>query len=441
MLLKLGIILTLLVNIIIIKLFIKDKRYSITILPLFIFIFLILLVSIFNPYGLYDVSIKVYIIMIVSYTAFIIGYTFIYQIRVKKRISKINRKESKEDIFRLKNKIFIVVIIITTIIFGYYAIKFNKLILIYGSEQARIMRFSVGTLFTSTIEATLYNFFASPIVTFYCCMLAYRIIIFKKINFKNILLAANITLYFMIGYGRFVILELFIYCFICYILFKGDNRLIERIKGKISIAIIGMIAAIGGIYVTAKRIGMVEFNLEKFIDTIDLFLKQLIVYFTGPLRALDYGLSNFASDYFYEFGNATIAGLDELIKTPFIFLGYNLNLLSIDLGEKMQQVINIGNQETYNAFYTANINFVIDFGIIGIIIIPIIVGCVFYIVSEWFWNSKNSITVILFLYLNYCIYISILKWQFQSASSWVIIILLYAIYLKRKRLQGKQIKI
>lgn len=433
---KILIILILLTCIISASIWFKNRVYKITILLYLIFQSSIIFISMFNPLGLYDVSTKTYIILMINVIMTLIG--FACAVKIVKYNNNLIYENSKgynfeKSIFLgddIKLNWFVWLTIITAIILFYYAFKFNKVALndVVGSRMAR---FSVGPLFKSLEEIYLYNWIITPLVSIYNCIIAYKLInnSFKDKTF--ILCSINVILYFMVGYGRQTILELIIYTVICYFVFKKRKKI--ALKSKI-LCLLGIcILLFGGIYITAKRLGMIGFDMKIMNESLEVFMKQIVTYFTGSIRALEYGINTFFGEYLYEFGRLTFGGLDEIIGTILNYFGINYTLAN-SIGSLTQAEIFIGEGIKHNALYTANLAYFIDFGYIGIIIFPFLIGVFTAMTTKKFLEYKDEYSLFIYLFSVYCLILTSMKCAFQSSDTWVLLIMCYLLskFSKRK---------
>src|SRR5690606_5495689 len=128
-------------------------------------------------------------------------------------------------------------------------------------------------------------------------------------------------------------------------------------------------------WLTAFRFGYIDFDFESVSYGIDELLKQFIVYFNGPFRALEYGINNQALAQPYLYGQATLAGINELLHAFLHILGIEIQNVNYLLGDHLQhQSILVGNDIFFNYAYTHLMIFYFDLGIYGVIAFSFIFG-------------------------------------------------------------------
>lgn len=388
------------------------------------FFYLILWVSILlllkvNPYNLYKIKPSVYFIFLTSIFMFLCGY-FISSI-ITKKYKSFNIVQSKSNILNSNSKKIVIIEIITMIILIIYFLEYKKLLGIYGADFSRVIRYEIGYLFSNSLEAVIYNWIFGCIISFYNIFLAYKIV---NLKFKDVtfwLTLINILLYVQIGMGRFSIFECVIYVFALFCIQKfsveGNTEKIS-IKANIKniLVLIGTIigALVAGLLLTIQRL-----SLNSLGEAIGEFVKQIVIYFTGATAAFQHGSEKFFGEFYHTYGRLTFAGIDEVIGNILEVLGFNYEKINSQIGAITQKTIVIGPTQEYNAFYTANMNFYIDFGILGVIILSLLFGALIFIVTNNYVSKKDDISLIIYLYLFYCMVLTTIKWPFQSPQAWI----------------------
>jgi oligosaccharide repeat unit polymerase len=353
---------------------------------------LLLIISTFNPYGLYTVSDKTYLLLILNITMFTFGFILSGH---KQKASNINNIDAIYRIFHsfkslLKKRIFIIILLLFTIILGYYYIRYNSVIKNYGLFDARTIRYYVGYLFGSTIEVLFYNYFIEGSSYFIIFAVAFSIVWGRINNIIFYLLILNFFFYSAVGAGRTAIIDIGLNVVFLFIIKKiispkdplSQNSFSRRFqhinKRRIYYIVLALIAFYGlAVYLTSFRTGLPEISVENFIIGNDVLARQIIVYCTGPFRALEYAITNFQGTFGFQYGRLTFAAFDELIGYFFRYLGVDYQVMNHLMGSFISGSIQIGNNQSFNALYTCIFNFYFDFGIIGVIILPFLYGLLF----------------------------------------------------------------
>ena len=337
-------------------------------------ILVLIIISLLNPLNMYAVSSYTYFLIMLCTISFIIAFN-----KISKHVIK-----SKQDFFQiekqklisldklLKSKILLVSIIIILIIVIYYLTKYNIIIKDMSKLDIRMVRFN--QLFDSSLEALFFNYIIAG--SMYILSIIFSVLLVNK-KVKNsifILLAITIALYSLIGYSRMIYLNIVIYIFIC-ILLKPNLKELINVKNIIKIILIGcavVIILFGMLYARiCKSSAPIKDNISK---TLKNQTEQIIEYSVGSFRLLDYfiknGFENFQSKYTY--GQATFAGVEEIILYPIKGIGVEIDSFNNIIGEYTQKSIKIGTKTNFNAFYTCVMNFYLDYGLIGVILFPIL---------------------------------------------------------------------
>ncbi len=340
---------------------------------------------------------------------FTIGYCFYNKENIKE--AKLNGTFIDKIISNKYIKIIGIMLLLGLI---YFKIKYlNATNNIIDSSELRMARFT--TMFSSYAESIIYNYLLVGVLDIYVILFAVLLIEKKYKNSIFVMSLASILLYISIGYGRKVLLDIIIYAIIWFLV---------RNKGKINInsksikkGIVGiLIIFIISVSATTIRLGVQLTNIQKIKeDIVEEQIKQYFVYFLGGFRSLDRYIQN--EEFDYEFGRMTLGGIDEIISLPFIALGYDYNSINSKYGEKLQENIIIGDNISFNAFYTCVMNFYTDFGIVGVILIPLLYGIILKCIIRRALITYNLFDIILMLFIISNTISAIYKWFYQSGST------------------------
>jgi oligosaccharide repeat unit polymerase len=394
------------------------------------------LVSLLNPYGLYPVSDKAYFLLLISVFCFSISFIIngiIDEVKVVKN-SSVNEIELMMVTYeRLsKNKFFLGGLIMFTLFIARYLIAYQKAIVLYGTEQARTMRFFVGEVFKSTEEVFFYNYVVE----------SFSILVLVYIAFSLVWLKFNIGLFFSLifayvyssfGAGRFFVIELGFYIGFLFVVkrfLEASQRLnltirerkkIKNQQFKVIMIItpVLLILYFFSIYLSNFRQGLFELTSENFIQGNSLFFEQIIVYCVGSFRALDYGLTHFVDDIGYTFGRLSFGGIDELFGVSFQVLGINYHYSNEIYGFKTSDMFPIGFDQYYNALFTNVFGQYLDFRYLGVIFLSLFWGIVFNKFIGFFLRTRTIYSLFIFGFLFVTAIMSPLVWKLQAPSSWI----------------------
>lgn len=420
---------------------IKD-RLSLVFLQLYLIWWGILLfISSFNPFGLYPVTFIVYGLILLSISCFSIG--FILNGYSKKGYIKQTNTFSETLLLQFfskvsKSKVYLSLLVFFSLFIYYYLLKYQKVILLYGTEDARLLRFYVGNVFSSNAEIYFYNYFVETFSIVVSIYLTFSIVLMKftKAFYLSMIF---LYLYSSFGAGRGILIELGFYILFLYLI-KGiviskknvsfnELKLIKKRKLKSLLIILPVLLGLYlfSIYLSNFRKGLSEISIENFITGNEDFFSQIIIYCVGSFRALEYGINNFSNDIGYTYGSLSFGGIDEFIFMLFNFIGFQTQPSNFVYGLKTNEVIMIGYNQSFNALYTNIFGQYLDFGILGVILLSFFWGVIFNKSIHLFYRTQSIFSLALVLFFFVTAIISSLSWKLQSVSSTLIVVCLYLI--------------
>lgn len=408
-----GYIILLIISILIVfnYLYIKDKLSKIVIIAYVSWWGLWLILSTFNLYSLYAVKPTTYALLVLNIVMFTVGFWICGKLS-KNRASHV--MEIKEEISG--NHILSKMLIGVFGILLYYWLRYLNIVREGVSLNNRLERFNVGYLFTSTAEILFFNYFIESFVYAFIIILAYMVIYGQFKNYMFVLLVGCIFLYSGIGGSRGILVDVIIAMAFILVIRSLHNKI--NVKILVALSAIVLIISFYLAWLTASRLGFKEINVESIAIGWETFLKQGIVYYTGPFRALDYGLIEYPDIIGFQFGRATFAGIDEIIIMGFRILGVELTTMNATIGKVLQETqLIIGENEYFNFAYTNVMIHYFDFGVIGVVIFPFIYG--FFVRKAIFLYQNMPVipTMIILVFLFNTMINSVFKWGLQSPAS------------------------
>lgn len=338
-----------------------------------------LFISCFQPYGMETNQPYTYFLLILGMISFYIGFaTYGRVIPFKNRFSS-NKLYGHVSMI-LSNK-FINIIYILCILFSLsYA---RKALLAAALEEGAIMTGDrIDFIFDGSATSFLfYNYIIVPLFYITLSLLCVALVKpNKKFFFFYIFSIIFLISYIILAGGRSIFIIILMYLFLTYILMNIRNNRI-RIPTKIILSgiILIAIAFVGMAFQTSYRTkGTYTIDKEDAIESISKMGESFLVYSIIPIRLFDVAINNNVPErlnYPY-LGRASIAGTDELI----------CGVLKRFTGEKYNSTIEIVKytQDTwislipgkwpFNYCYTALFYNYMDFGILGLIFIPFLMG-------------------------------------------------------------------
>ncbi|SDP52892.1 O-antigen polymerase [Clostridium gasigenes] len=395
-----------------------------------------------------EVSNKTYWILIINVVAFIIMYLLVDKKYSGNSINLLNKKKSKDKVISKSNCFdiktyqsgFIVWIIgiLMMFILIFYLRRYTVLLDQYGMSHARIIRFELGYMLKSPFELLFYNYIIQSILTVISILVPIHIINGK---FKNPIIyigIINVLLNSQVGKGRMIIFELLLYFMVAFIIYFY-NEIWKYVKKYwyIIIIIIG-IGGAGMTFLTLVRLNTDFASMESIKGNLKETFDQVILYFTGSIRAFDYSLINnyrdtIISQYGHTWGGATFAGINEVIIMFFRALGMEISTVNMAIGALTQPAIFIGENVQYNAFYSAAFNYYIDFGVVGVALFSGLFGAFSSLLIKKTIKTKDVYYNMILILNLYIILFSLLRWEYQAPSTWITILIILSVRAIHKK--------
>ena len=279
----------------------------------------------------------------------------------------------------LRSKFFCVLYIICFLVIIYLvATQWRLLLLQGGAANLKLDLFEL--IFNN--NSALYAFYRLVVFPFFflSCVF-FPVYIFNKGNrLITIYLFAFIVLFAFIGGKKGYFSTIIEYLVVVFFLIQYKSikwNITKHVKYfSIASVVIGFLF-LGGAYM-ASLSGGVEGSRDAIKQSSQANLNYFIIYNVGPFRAFEYGLNN---DYLtksggYSLGRNFIGGTIDYYGSAILQkAGIPIKRVQ-DGGMVLMQNnrINIGKDSTFNYSYTALMYFYLDFGFLGIVILPFFFG-------------------------------------------------------------------
>lgn len=420
------------------------ERYNVNIIARRISMFLIFLwilligVSSFNPYNLYPVTDRTYLLCLLFVISFTIGITFTHN-KTTIRLPDSYSNQATLNIDRIiENKVFIFISIFC-VLFLFYAFSQTKVALV--SQSVAELRNGGGQDYLwhgNSLLGLTYNLIVVPFSSLSHILLAFIILFRRKKIFLLTLCTLNILLSASINNGRGVLITVIVYMFFilycCPFFTKGKNIKSNAWTLILTIMVLLGIFAIVSFMTAQRMYGVDEFNTENISMGLEVLGKHIITYFVGPLRSLDYAFEN---DYFHELGYPTYG--QSTFGFVFGFIDLFLSKIGLDITFANEVIYHKLQHEwiwigiNTNFAYTAIFNFYIDFGIIGVLFLPALFGSIIKRICNSYLHYPNPITFLLLGYLFEILYECFFGWKFYYWPNMAYLILLWIMNYYRKR--------
>ncbi len=401
---------------------------------------ILLIISASDPFALYTVSLQTYLLISSTLFSFILGFSCVFFLSKKSNKGEVRIEQVFHSFGRLvESRLFTLFIIVASYLVYRYLLLYKSAILLNGVKEARTMRFYVGEVFKSTEEIFLYNYIIETFAQFVGLFIASSIA-FSRMSFNLLLSFIFVYLYSSFGAGRFYLIEiLFLFLFFSFY-YKSHlthyqhfskkltrlNRL-SRFFFKFSL-FVGVF--VFSVYISNFRNGVFELDLDTFVDGSADFLEQSVVYCIGSFRALDYGILRLSPNISLTWGALGFGGLEELLANFLTYLGINFDYSNEIYGLKTSDMFSIGASHDYNALFTFVFPFFLDFGYVGIFILPFLWGIVFATILGKLSCTRSIYYVFFGAYIFVVMCFTVFVWKLQTPSVWLLLIIMF---LKSRR--------
>ena len=389
--------------------------------------FISLVLSSFNLYGLYPVSIETYTIMIINVLGFVLGFVSV-KIEKNKFINSGNDLLSGDIADLLNSRLFFCLLICGIILV--YTFLRNYFTEMTYTAFDRVESVELSILGSNKIVALFYMYFASPLFYFVNLILAYSLIFYRK-KIVIVCLCSYIIIFALIGGGRVPFIVIFIA--LCLVLFLGSNYKLRKLIAPI--AVLFLLVYLIMSYITAIREGILDFDWYAFETGSDILNKHFVTYVTLPFRLFDYALNH---DYLHKLGGYYwgLSSFDSINLYMSLFLrlfSIDIDQISMETTNYLQETwIDVGRDDVANYAYTNAIYHYLDFGVIGVFIVPFLFSRLVRLVIRELYIHKSIFALALLFYLYYVMVHSVFSWHLNKAYSLPYIVLMCLVVFKNR---------
>lgn len=364
-----------------------------------------LLLCYYNPYGLYRVNNSTYFILIIHLFAFLIGFIIV-------KPGKLNYQRVNLDITKLlQNWIFIALFLSCFIFSVTFLIKQREALAYYSVSEIR------GDITELLLEGntglnSFYGLVVTPMFHFCLCLASYMIFFYRRwmIIICLVIFASSFAL--LTG-GRNQFMTFIYYVIGIYII---ANLIRSALNGKDTIFIFGKNLKIYSVFFVIICIaGMTSLtqlrkNIDDPVEAMESLGQSFVDYSTASFVALDYAFKN-ENVYFKKcyYGIATFSGSEKVFSRFFSrFTGSKSESISESTSGYIQNNrISIGPDRDWNYAYTSCIYYYWDFGLLGIIIYPFILGFAVRRIIRFLYSGVNIYSIAAFTFCTFCMYMSV----------------------------------
>lgn len=366
-----------------------------------------IILSEIRPFGFFKVHDETYLIILVGITSFIIGMCLYRGNITRKYEQNIPSLEIKINSF-IRNKWLAIFILIVSL----YEAQFIPAALAQTAlDSSVITEDRLDVMFQgNSIGLLLSIYVLRPLFHVVAVIVAYVLIKRKRIPFLS--WVAYITFFCIFGIlngGRALFIIFLIYVIFEYIILN-PIKFLQKIKFKtfLIIGLLGSCIFIGMMHMTNYRLyGTFEIEDHNREEIAQLQSDSFIKYSVLPIVLFDYSLQH---DYFnkfggYKYGRMTFSGADVFVRGIARKIGVKDYQSTEEIVLYLQDNwVQCTPTKQYNYAYTAFFYNYQDFGIFGVIILPIIFG---YLMRKIVFRYYMKPTVPLFIFINLCFYLVI----------------------------------
>ena len=322
------------------------------------FWFMIVFLSMFHFFGLFEISNKTYSIVLLGNLFFYFG-TLTSNIKLFCR----NKLHIQTLNFKYRKNLMYILLFFAILIMLKKIMLLLPIILTSGITSARTEMILNESLNLSGFLLTLQVYFAKPFIR--CVSIILMVDLFQnKINIKNIIKVLLITMLSFLSYGgRSVMIQLFIS--LCILLFYYRKKISKKNKKKImySILIIGILTSL----LTIERgVNLLENFYTYYAGSLVFFSKSLDMNYLFNSTFL-YGVNGFQGIFRPIFGILNIFGIQDFSL---------LSKANSFLMDCQNTVFYVSPNIKMNYFITCFGYMYKDFGILGLIVESFIFGAI-----------------------------------------------------------------
>lgn len=371
-------------------------------------------------YDLRDISFFSFLIMLTGVISFSIGFMSLkcsYKTDVSNGILNQLEKITGSKWF------FIILAILSIYVYSLVAIFFNQIIYYQSIAAVRTDYYAhelYGPLFDQ-MNAFLLQPFAVV------CLMVFPYQLFYKRSLKTLLLGFYLFGYYSLGGGRIDYVRILLsILFLMFVLSQKSRS--EKIKNHLVTVAFFVIVAILIIITSAGRMGEIGTDRDAASTGLETAVQHTISYSAGPIAAFDASLE---SGYYAVIGDYQYGGLtlNSAVKMANLFLSrIGLTIPSsfdkfVDIKQSSRIAIGLNNPN-WNALFTANLYFFLDFGFFGVLLFPFFFGRLFRWLIKKMYQKANVQLAIIVNYVFCVVVFSVMDFGFTNPYILLLFIIL-----------------
>lgn len=378
--------------------------------------------------GKYAISASAYLLIVLAAISFNMG--FYYKSRQTFSLEKLQLSVN----YIIYNKVFNVIIILLAVYLLSLFLTYIDALAVASAADLRTDFFDEENNLYGPLFLFLNTWLLKPISIL--LMPLFPLALIQKKYGQAVLYISYLLVYNSLGGGRFG------YTQIAWSLYLVCICLYQVVKIKLSIrnALIAFVVILGfyGLIAltTASRMANFDINRINYDEVLKETNTQLSAYVSGPIAAFSYAIdNNYVKEMGgYQYGKLTLGAFDQVADIPFRKIGVGYERAIPKLATiKQDSRIKINEDFTmWNALYTSNLFFYLDFGIVGVLVFPFIFARLFSKSLSLMQHKQNVMSLVLVNYVFVNCMHSVFDFRLYNLADLVTISVLLILIYKTK---------
>ena len=397
-----------------------SKMMLIFIVGFWLFALFVPLTGYSNIYRPHDFT---YFLLILNVFFFILGFAFI---KIRKCPVLLPDSISSEiKGLTQKRWVWVVAILVALYVLSKIVIFWNSLSTYSTLRELREDYFS-GLIYGP--EFPYVNmFFLGNFSCFFLPLFCFLLIRFK-IDLKMLLVSGIATIgYIILSGGRFGYFYVFINILTLELVFGLSNYNKKRIISIVSLFAVLLFVIL--VYVSNAQKGNYDYEgNNNFSGGRESTTESIILYSCGGVVAFDQVVNKNYEKRIngFQYGRLTFSSVDMFVDfLTSRFLGQSVNPSLKKISFKQDDVIMIGTDKSWNALYTACLFYYLDFGIIGCIVFPFLLGLLLRFLIKCLYILPTYSMLVLVCYILRCAIFSAIDYSLAAPFLGLFLILMY----------------
>ena len=378
--------------------------------------------------GKYAISASAYLLIVIAVISFNMG--FYYKSRQTFTLEKLQLSVN----YIIYNKVFNVIIILLAVYLLSLFLTYIDALAVASAADLRTDFFDEENNLYGPLFLFLNTWLLKPISIL--LMPLFPMALIQKKYGQAVLYISYLLVYNSLGGGRFG------YTQIAWSLYLVCICLYQVVKIKLSIrnALIAFVVFLGfyGLIAltTASRMANFDINRINYDEVLKETNTQLSAYVSGPIAAFSYAIdNNYVKEMGgYQYGKLTLGAFDQVADIAFrkIGVGYERAIPKLATIKQDSKIEINEDFPMWNALYTSNLFFYLDFGIVGVLVFPFIFARLFSKSLSLMQHKQNVMSLVLVNYVFVNCMHSVFDFRLYNLADLVTISVLLILIYKTK---------